>query len=101
MKKRECMFQSEGVACARPGGGRRASERMLEAEQVAQNALLWSLYQTLRNSLWREWAKSAAGRGKGTEFTSSDGPLFGPSSHQESSCGRTKIHSKQPFPKAE
>lgn len=28
------------------------ARRNLEAEQVAENAVLWNLYQTLENSLW-------------------------------------------------
>lgn len=44
--KRECVFQAERAACAEPEEGRADVRRMLEVEQVAENAVPWSLYQT-------------------------------------------------------
>lgn len=46
------MFQAERVACAKAWRGRVSTcEKDAGAEQIANNALLWSLYQTLKKSL--------------------------------------------------
>ena len=46
MKKTECMFQAERMACAKAW---RIST--CEEEQIDKNVLLCSLYQTLKSSL--------------------------------------------------